>query len=149
MKRKIIITALIVVAATSLAFAQAAPAASPAGNGLDTLGSIRIASDLYPVRVDVTKIYSHSQGLKVVYRKGGSSFAELFIPSSWFVAGGKAALIHGYGPQFPYLVVYYSSDGSFSHLKLFAMRNLKDASWGVIDGDPGDRFKVETIKLEF
>ena len=149
MKRKIIITACIMVAAASLAFAQAAPAAGSTGNGLDTSGSIRMTSELYPVRVDVTKIYSHSQGLKVVYRKGGSSFAELFIPSSWFVAGGKAALIRGYGPQYPYLVVYYSSDGSFSHLKLYAMRNYKDASWGVIDGDPGDRFKVEAIKLEF
>ena len=149
MKRKIIIAACIMVSAASLAFSQAAPAAKPSGNGLDTSGSIRVSSELYPVRVDVTKIYSHSQGLKVVYRKGGSSFAELFIPSSWFVAGGKAALIRGNGPQYPYLVVYYSSDGSFSHLKLFAMRNFKDATWGVIDGDPGERFKVETLKLEF
>lgn len=149
MKRKMIIAACILVATGFMAFAQGAPAASPAGNGLDSSGSIRMTSDLYPVRVDVTKIYSHSQGLKVVYRKGGSSFAELFIPSSWFVPGGKAALMRGYGPEYPYLVVYYSSDGSFSHLKLYAMRNLKDATWGVIDGDPGDRFKVETVKLEF
>ena len=150
MKRKmIIIAALFVVATASVAFAQAAPAGTTAGNGLDSSGSILMESELYPVRVDVTRIYAHAQGYKVIYRKGATSFAEAYLPSSWFVAGGKAAMIRGYGAQYPYLVVFYKADGSFSHLKLYAMRNLKDSSWGTIEGDPGDRFKVDSIKLEF
>ncbi len=147
MKRTMILIALIVVA--SVAFAQESTAASGSGNGLDKSGSIRMASDLYPVRIDVSRVYSHSQGYKIVYRKGQASFAELYIPSTWFVSGGKAMLIRGRGPQYPYLVVYYKSDGSFSHLKLYVLENMNDSTWGTIEGDPGDKFKVETVKLEF
>jgi len=147
MKRMMILIALI--AMTSTVFAQEAGKASSSGNGLDASSTIRMGSELYPARVDVSRVYAHSQGYKVVYRKGQSSFAELFVPSTWFVSGGKATLIRGKGPQYPYLVVYYRPDGSFSHLKLYVLGNMKDSSWGTIEGDPGDKFKVETIKLEF
>ncbi len=147
MKRTIL--ALIVILMTQAAFAQSAPAAGSPGTGVDKSGSIRMEAELYPHRVDVTRVYMHSQGYKVVYRKGGASFAEMYIPTSWFTPGGKAMLIAGRGPQYPYMVVYYKPDGSFSHLKLFVLGNMKDPSWGIIEGDPGDRFKVETVKLEF
>ncbi|MBU0928931.1 MAG: hypothetical protein KKA67_14370 [Spirochaetes bacterium] len=143
----IAIVTVILIASASMTFAQGAPAAG--GTGLDKSGSIRMESDMYPVRVDVARIFAHSQGYKVVYRKGEASFAEAYIPSSWFVAGGKASMIQGRGPQFPYMVVYYKADGSFSHLKLYVLRNMRDSTWGTIEGDPGDRFKVEAIKLEY
>jgi len=106
-------------------------------------------SELYPVRVDVTRVYSHSDGYRVLYRKGQTGFADVYIPVEWFVPGGKAQLILGRGSQFPYLVVYYTSDGDFSHLKLYAMATMTDSSWATLDGDAGDRFNVETIKLDF
>jgi len=147
MKRIMILIALIAVA--SAVSAQDSTKASGSGNGLDTSSSVRLESELYPARVDVSRVYSHSQGYKIVYRKGQASFAELYVPSTWFVPGGKAALIRGRGPQYPYLVVFYKPDGSFSHLKLYVLSNMKDSSWGTIEGDPGDKFKVETVKLEF
>jgi hypothetical protein len=147
MKRTMILVALIV--AASATFAQESAAASGSGKSLDTSGSIRIPSELYPVRVDVSRVYSHSQGYRVVYRKGQASFAELYVPTTWFVSGGKAMLIRGQGPQYPYMVVYYKSDGSFSHLKLYVLSNMKDTTWGTIEGDPGDKFKIDTVKLEF
>lgn len=145
--RRTIMTFVIffLVAGATSAFAQSDSAAK----GLDTSGAIRVQSDLYPVRVDVSRIYTHGQGYRVVYRKGQGSFAELFIPVTWFNAGGKAILVQATGPQYPYMVVYYKSDSSFSHVKLFASENMSDSSWGTIEGDPGDKFKVETLKLEF
>jgi len=47
------------------------------------------------------------------------------------------------------MVVYYRSDGSFSHVKLYVQASMSDSSWASLEGDPGDRFKVTTIKLEF
>jgi hypothetical protein len=150
MKRTMILIALIVMGvAVPVTFAQQSSTAAASGNGLDTSGDLRMTSDLYPVRVDVARVYSHSQGYKIVYRKGQASFAELYAPTTWFVPGGKAILVRGHGPQYPYLVVYYKADGTFSHLKLFVLENMKDSSWGTIEGDPGDRFKVESVKLEF
>ncbi len=150
MKRMIIVMMVLLIAASgSIVFAQAAAAGPGPSSSLDKSGSIREESDLYPVRVDVVRVYSHSQGYRVVYRKGATSVAELYIPSSWFVPGGKAVMIKGRGPQFPYMVVYYKADGSFSHVKLFTLQNMKDPTWGTIEGDPGDHFKVDTIKLEY
>lgn len=142
MKRTIAI--LVAIACASVAFAQAA-----SGNGLDSAGTIRSEAELYPVRVDVTRVFSHSQGFRVVYRKGQTAFAEAYLPMSWFVPGGKGVLIRGRGPQYPYMVVYYKPDKSFSHVKLFVSQYITDATWGTIEGDPGDRFKVESVKLEF
>lgn len=105
-------------------------------------------SELYPLRIDVIKIQSHAQGYRVIYRRGETSSGEVYIPGTWFVAGGKASLIKSRGPQYPYMIVYYKADGSFSHLKLYALSNLKDSSWGILAGDPGDKFKVDTIKLQ-
>jgi hypothetical protein len=150
MKRIIIVMAVLVFAiAVPLVFAQGTTGSASSGNGLDKSVALASPADLYPVRLDVTRVYIHTQGYKVVYRKGESSFAEVFIPSTWFVPGGKAVLVRGKGPQFPYMFVYYKEDGSFNHLKLFVMQSFKDPSWGIIEGDPGDKFKVETIKLEF
>jgi hypothetical protein len=120
-----------------------------ARSNLDQSGSIRMPSELYPVRLDVVRVYSHADGYRVLYRKGQAQFADMFIPVGWFVPGGKAQLIRGRGPQFPYLVVYFNSEGAFSHLKLYALANLSDPTWATLEGDPGDRFNVDTIKLEY
>lgn len=146
MKRFLIVLMVFMIAAT--AYAQGATGTS-GDSDRDKVGNAVMESDLYPVRVDVSRVYSHAQGYRVVYRKGATSFAEVYIPVEWFVAGGKGMLLRGTGPQYPYMVVYYRPDGSFSHVKLFVLANMRDASWGVIEGDPGDRFKVDTIKLEF
>lgn len=135
----LIVVAVIMAVSVSTAFAQGAAAGSePSGEAA-----------LYPVRVDVARVYTHSQGYRVVYRKGQASFAEVYIPSTWFVAGGQAMLLRGRGREYPYMVVYYKADGSFSHVKLYVLSRMSDPSWGTIEGDPGDKFKVDSIKLEF
>lgn len=144
-KALIMVLIVAILGGAGLVFAQDSNAAST----LDKSGTIRMPADLYPVRLDVTRVYSHSAGYRVLYRKGQAGFADVYIPVEWFVPGGKAQIILGRGAQYPYMVVYYTSAGAFSHLKLYAPSNLTDASWATLDGEVGDRFKVETIKLDF
>jgi hypothetical protein len=144
-KALIMVLLVAILGGTGLVFAQDNDSAST----LDKSGTIRMPSELYPVRLDVTRVYSHSDGYRVLYRKGQAGFADVYVPVEWFVPGGKAQLILGRGPQFPYMVVYYTSEGDFSHLKIYALSNMTDASWATLEGDAGDRFNVDTIKLDF
>ncbi|HPE36371.1 MAG TPA: hypothetical protein PK625_04420 [Spirochaetales bacterium] len=146
MKRALVIAAILALGTAPL-LAQTAAGSTSTGSGL--VSPLNLTADLYPVRVDVVRIYGHADGYKVVYRKGGTEFAEVYIPIGWFTAGGKAQLLLGRGPERPYMVVYYREDGSFSHVKLYALQNITDSSWGEMTGDPGDVFSVDSIKLEF
>jgi len=106
-------------------------------------------SEYYPVRVSVVKIYAHADGYRVLYRKGTAGVAEVYIPARWISAGGKAALIRGGDPSYPYLVVFYK-EGKFDHLRLYALADTKDQTWGILDPALGkDKFGGEDIKLEF
>lgn len=126
-----------------------AAAAGVTGKDLDKSGAIRAPSDYYPVNLTVTKVFSNSLGYRVVYRKGEVGFADVYIPVEWFVPGGKARLLPGRGTSLPYLVVYFKKDGTFSHLKLFVAEDRNDPSWGQLLGDVADKFKVDTIKIQY
>jgi hypothetical protein len=119
------------------------------GNGLETGQVIRSPAELYPLRLDVTKVYIHADGYRIVYRKGSISFGDAFLPASWFVPGGKAQLVPQRGPVIPYAVVYYKENKEFSHIKLYVHSILTHESWGRMTGDVGDRFKADTLVLDF
>lgn len=119
------------------------------GNGLETGQIIRSPAEFYPMRLDVTKVYIHTEGYRIVFRNGPASFGEAFVPAAWFVPGGKAQLIPQSGPAIPYAMVYYRENQEFSHIKLYVHRVLTHESWGRLTGDPGDRFKSDTLVLRF
>lgn len=144
-KALIIVLMAAILGGTGLVFAQN----NDSSSNLDQSGTLRMPSELYPVRLDVVRIFSHASGYRVLYRRGQAQFAEVYIPVEWFVPGGQAQLIRGRGPHFPYLVVFFTSEGNFSHLKLYAQASMSDPSWATLEGDVGDRFKVETVKLEY
>jgi len=116
------------------------------------LGTVALGAEeshYYPVTVQVVKIFAHADGYEVVYRKGTDATAAVYIPSRWFVPGGKAELIRGSGPSYPYLVVFYK-DGAFDHLRLYVQKDIKDPSWGLLAPDAGKgKFDGEDLKLEF
>jgi hypothetical protein len=116
------------------------------------LGGVAIQAEespFYPVTVSVVKIFAHADGYEIVYRKGTVDTAIAYIPVRWFVPGGKAELVKGFGPAYPYLVVFYK-DGKFDHLRLYVQRNVNDPSWGVLAPDAGKgKFDAEDLKLEF
>lgn len=144
MKRVLLLVVALVLVASAQLFGQQA-----AGGFIEPGQVIRSPADIYPLRLDVFKVYSHSQGYRVIYRRSGFEMGEVFIPMSWFVAGGKAALIRQTGPVVPYMVIYYTSDQEFSHVKLFVHASLAHESWGRMTGDPGERFMVDTLSIQF
>jgi hypothetical protein len=116
------------------------------------LGTVALGAEeskFYPGTVQVVKIFAHSDGYDVIYRKGTDATAAVYIPARWFVPGGKAELIRGSGPSYPYLVVFYK-EGSFDHLRLYVQKDIKDPSWGLLSPDAGKgKFDGEDLKLEF
>jgi hypothetical protein len=67
---------------------------------------------LYVKTVGIMKILNHALGYKVLYLKSTMEVGEFYVPHSWFKAGGKAELILGSGPAFPYFSVFYRDAGS-------------------------------------
>ncbi len=107
------------------------------------------ASTFYPVRIDVVKVFAHSDGFRVIYRKGSSDVAAVYLPSRWFVSGGKAELIRDHDPSFPYMTVFFK-DGKFDHLRLYVLSDQKDLTWGILSPSDGvGKFDSEELKLEY
>jgi hypothetical protein len=106
-------------------------------------------SEYYPIRVDVIKVYSHAEGMRVIYRSGSTGFADAYIPASWFTAGGKAELVSANDPSYPYMTVFYKN-GAFSHVRLYVKASTSDSSWGVLPPEAGrGKFDIEELKLKF
>ena len=105
---------------------------------------------LYVKTVGIMKILNHALGYKVLYLKSTMEVGEFYVPHSWFKAGGKAALVLGNGPAFPYFSVFYR-EGEFDHIKIYAAENIRHLSWGRLKRQVGDssKFEVETLDLEF
>jgi len=116
---------------------------------LATAGLVAETSAYYPIRVDVVQVFAHSDGYRVIYRKGTSDVAEAYLPIKWFVPGGKAELVRGNDPSFPYLVAFYK-EGKFDHLRLYVKDSLKDPMWSVLPPSEGvGKFGSEDLKLLF
>ena len=105
---------------------------------------------LYVKTVSIMKILNHALGYKVLYLKSSMEVGEFYVPHSWFKAGGKAELVLGDTPAFPYFSVFYR-DGEFDHVKLYAHENIGHLSWGRLKAQAGDssKFEIETLDLEF
>ncbi len=107
------------------------------------------SSEYYPIRVDVIKVYSHAEGMRIIYRSGSTGFADVYLPAAWFKAGGKAELVAANDPSYPYMTVFYKN-GAFSHVRLYVKASASDPSWGVLAPAAGKgKFDVEDVKLKF
>jgi len=107
-------------------------------------------SDLYVKTVYIEKIYTHRLGFKLIYPVGTQSLGTLYIPHSWSgYAGARAAVIYGYGDNYPYMEIFWAN-GEFSHLKLYVMENPYHQSWGVLQNSevPEGAFDVEIENFE-
>ncbi len=128
MKRTAIVLAILVVAAACLAAE---------------------ASAFYPVRVDVVKVYTHGDGVLVIYRKGSADIGQCYIPARWFISGGKAEQVRGNDASFPYMSVFYK-DGKFSHLRLYVKADSHDPMWGVLPPEDGKgKFDSDEFSIEY
>ncbi|MBN1242580.1 MAG: hypothetical protein JXA15_07735 [Spirochaetales bacterium] len=143
MKR--IFMALLVVAV----FLAALPAVAQDRPGVPVEPKIIDPSPYYPFRFDVIRVYSHALGYRVLYRKGSSDFADVYIPAGWFKSGGKASLVVADDPAFPSMTIFYK-DGAFSHVRLYVRASRKDSTWGLLtEEDPSAKFEVTELKVAF
>ncbi len=106
-------------------------------------------SAFYPVRIDVVKVFSHADGFRVMYRKGSSDVGSTYLPARWFVPGGKAELVRGNDPSFPYMTIFYK-DGKFDHLRLYVLADQRDPMWGVLPPDQGaGKFTSDDLQIDY
>ena len=100
--------------------------------------------------VPIVKIYSHPEGFKVIYLKTTMNLVEIYIPGSWFVAGGKGEIIYGRDPSYPYFSVFWK-DGKFDFIRLYVQEDLSSLSWGVLKWSENieENFNIDELELEF
>jgi hypothetical protein len=98
-------------------------------------------SGFYVIQVQILKIYSHSKGYVVEYRKNFMGTEKLYLPLEWFVRAtgadaDKQTPLKGQlvrlrdGAAMPYLAIYYK-DGKTDHVKLY-VHGYNHRTWGNI-----------------
>jgi hypothetical protein len=108
-------------------------------------------ANVYVKSVPILKILTSSAGYKVLYVKSDMQVGEIYLPLSWFgKAGGKAEIVFGRDPSYPYFSVFYR-DGKFDFIRLYVLDNVGDVSWGILkrSEEEFNRFKVDTLKIEY
>lgn len=98
----------------------------------DASSSSSSKSTVYTKNFVIVKIWSHRLGYRVDYWTPNLQLKSLYIPMSLFTgSNGKARLVYGTGPEYPYLSVVWI-DGEIDHLTLFAVDAMGDLTWGVL-----------------
>jgi hypothetical protein len=108
-------------------------------------------ANVYVKSVPILKILTSSAGYKILYVKSDMQVGEIYLPLSWFgKAGGKAEIVFGRDPSYPYFSVFYR-DGKFDFIRLYVLDNVGDVSWGILkrSEEEFNRFKVDTLKIEY
>jgi hypothetical protein len=87
---------------------------------------------VYVKSVPILKILSHPEGYKVLYMRSDMKVDELYIPLRWLgKTGGKAEIVFGDDPSFPYFSVFYR-DGKFDFIRLYVIDDVRDVTWGIL-----------------
>jgi len=108
-------------------------------------------SKVYFKSVPILKILSHPEGYKVLYMKGDMQVGEFYVPHKWFSrAGGKAEIVFGDDPSYPYFTVFYR-DGKIDYIRLYVIDDVKDISWAILRKTEASNaaFNVENLQIEY
>lgn len=99
-------------------------------------------STMYYQTLRILKIYPMKAGYQVAYLTPVGTVHDTYIPISWFGTGtGKAVLVAGQDPAYPYMAVYWNND-KFDYVILYVKSNPSDSSWGEVPQgyDPVSKF---------
>lgn len=131
-----------ILAAAAVLLALLVPAAA--------FAQVRDEPQVFVKSVPIMQILAHPLGYKVLYVKGSMEVAEFHVPYSWIKPGGRAAVVYGSGPAYPYFSAFYV-DGKFDHVKLYLVENMGHVSWGSMRRREGDsrNYEVESLELQF
>ncbi|PIE98754.1 MAG: hypothetical protein CR988_01935 [Treponema sp.] len=108
-------------------------------------------SELYYVNVKILRIFTHSKGYYVIYRRAGLKTGEAFIPYEWFsIRDGRAKLEKASGRIDPYMSLF-SKNGEFDHVKLYVPSSPKSPEWGNLrnQSEYDDKFNIEALELKY
>ncbi len=102
--------------------------------------------------IPITKVYSHRDGYRIIYRRSNMQLAELYLPDNWFQfeegqgMRGKAEIVMADDPSYPYMSIFWK-DGAFDHIRVYLRENKNDFTWGNLDNPENytDKFNVETL----
>lgn len=91
-----------------------------------------IESPLFYESLPIVKIYSMSEGYRIIYQSPDGTTHDLYVPISWFgTQSGKAILIAGSDLSYPYMSVFYLN-GKFDYIKIYVKSSYNDPSWGIL-----------------
>ena len=108
--------------------------------------------DVYVKSVRIARVYPHGLGYRILYFKSTLEYAEMYVPTVWFSfgGGGKANVIWGESPEFPYMAIYWA-DGKFDRILLYLHSNMHDVTWGTLPPgmDLSSQFNVQEPPRDF
>jgi hypothetical protein len=117
--------------------------------------------EFFVVNIPITRLYTHTKGYIVSYRKTSLDQQRVYLPLDWFKKGlpdangnlsmAKAEIVPlKPGLTWPHLVVIYDK-GAFSHVKLYLRPEITHASWGTLPSTANvdANFDVDEVKLDF
>jgi hypothetical protein len=107
--------------------------------------------EAYVKSIPISKILIHPLGYQIIYFRSDFTFGKMYIPLSWFgVAAGKAEMIWGNEPAYPYVSIFWV-DGKFDHVSIHVIDSYSDPSWGVLSSaqDLSAQFNVQEPPKDF
>jgi hypothetical protein len=114
-------------------------------------------SEFYVVQVQILKIYAHSKGYVIEYRKNFIGTERLYLPLEWFTRSpetqtplkGDMVRLRD-GRSMPYMSIYYK-DGKTDHLRLY-VQGYNHRTWGnvPVGANIDDNFNgVEEVTISY
>jgi hypothetical protein len=109
-------------------------------------------SDMYYTNVTILKIYPHSLGYYIIYRKpAGLGTAEFFVPKEWLDRRDSRAVLNLTDQNISPYCSIITKKGEFDHIRITAAKDISDPTWGTLDsGVPyNDKFKVDKLVIQY
>lgn len=107
-------------------------------------------STLFTKSVNITKIYPHKMGYRVIYITDALEYKEVYLPNELFKIDGGSKVFFGHGKAYPYMQIFWDN-GEFSHVKLYLKQDYNDLTWGSLNipDNYDEFFSMDNIKFDF
>ena len=109
-------------------------------------------ADIYYVNTQLLKIFPHSKGYYVIYRRAGLQTGEAFIPLERFSPQENKADISLINTRVNPYLTFFIRDGKCEYVKISAPRDKGSQVWGILPYPQqyNEKFDgVESLALEF
>jgi len=108
-------------------------------------------SDVYYVNMPILKIYPHTKGYYIIYRRNGLTSGEFFIPKAWLDNRDQRAVMNLYSANITPYITLVTKKGEFDHIRINAPKNTLDPTWGALfsGAQYDEKFNVEKLELKY